>query len=181
MWIEETKLKGCYVITPRVFKDERGLFMETYNKLLYSGHEFLDIHYVQDNLSVSKKNTVRGLHFQRGQFAQAKLVSVAKGSVMDVVVDIRPNSKTFGEHISVFLTEENRKQLFVPRGFAHGFVALEDDTIFTYKCDNFYNKESESGIIYNDADLGIDWMDPNEELIVSEKDLLLPNFKNLKL
>lgn len=181
MWIEETKLKGCYIISPRVFKDERGLFMETYNKLLFAGHEHLDVEYVQDNLSVSKKNTVRGLHFQTGEYAQAKLVSVAKGRVMDVVVDIRPESETFGEHISVFLTEENRKQLFVPRGFAHGFVALEDDTIFTYKCDNFYNKESEGGIIYNDSDLAIDWMDPNEELIVSEKDLELPKFKDLKL
>ena len=181
MWIIETHLDGCYTIQPSKYKDERGSFMETYNKLRFHGHKDLDIEYVQDNLSVSKKNVIRGLHFQTGEYAQAKLVSVAKGSVMDVVVDLRPDSKTYGEHIKVHLSAENGRQLFVPRGFAHGFISLEDGTVFTYKCDNYYHKGSESGLLYNDPDLGIEWHDPNIEVIVNEKDLQLPKLKDLKL
>ena len=120
------------------------------------------------------------MHFQKGEFAQAKLVRVTKGAVQDVVVDLRPNSKTFGNHFSIKLTEENKTQLFIPRGLAHGFLALEDDTIFSYKCDNFYNKDAESGIIYNDTSIAIDWNASEKDFIISEKDSLLPQFKEVE-
>ena len=125
------------------------------------------------------KLLVNYLHFQKGELAQAKLVRVIKGSVLDIVVDIRPNSQTFGKHFSMILSEQNNKQLFIPKGFAHGFLVLEDDTIFAYKCDNYYNKASESGIIYNDRFLNIDWQFPEKDLIISEKDQILPAFETL--
>tara|TARA_R110002111_G_scaffold121226_4_gene184902 strand:+ start:3033 stop:3578 length:546 start_codon:yes stop_codon:yes gene_type:complete len=181
MTIEETKLKGCYIIKPQIFKDKRGYFVENYNQNSFNTALGLEVNFVQDNESQSSKGVLRGLHYQLGKYAQAKLVRVIKGKVLDVVVDVRPNSSTFGEHISVELSEANKTQLFVPRGFAHGFLVMEDETIFSYKCDNFYNKNSEAGIIYNDEDLGIDWKYPKQELIISEKDLILPNFKNARL
>lgn len=181
MTIEKTSLEGCCVLTPNVIKDERGYFFESFNKEKFKSLTGLDVDFVQDNQSKSSKGVLRGLHFQKGEYAQAKLVRVLKGSVLDVAVDLRPNSKTFGESFSIQLDTNNNKQLFVPRGFAHGFVVLEDDTIFSYKCDNFYNKESEGGLIYNDADLKIDWILNQESLILSQKDLKLPSFKELFL
>lgn len=181
MIIKETKLKGCYTLQPKVFEDKRGYFIESYNENVFKKALGKNINFVQDNESQSSKGVLRGLHYQEGEFAQAKLVRVIKGKVLDIAVDLRQNSLTFGEHVSAILSEENKTQLFIPRGFAHGFLVLEDNTIFSYKCDNFYNKESETGVIYNDKDLNIDWKYPESELILSEKDLLLPSFKNAKL
>ncbi len=177
MNITYTPLAGCFVIEPQIFGDTRGSFMETYNKQKFPA----DVHFVQDNQSTSQKGVLRGLHFQKGDHSQAKLVRVIKGEVLDVAVDIRPNSTTFGQHFSIVLNDKNNKQLFVPRGFAHGFIVLKDDTIFAYKCDNFYNKESESGIIYNDPDIAIDWMLSEDEILLSDKDKILPNLKTLTL
>ena len=177
MIVKETKLKGCFLIEPTVFKDRRGYFFESFNQQKFNESIGLNINFIQDNESFSVNGTLRGLHYQKGEFAQAKLVRVIKGNVLDIAVDIRKESPTFGEHISLELSEENKKQLFIPRGFAHGFIVLSDTAIFSYKCDNFYNKESEGGIIYNDKDLNIDWKLDESELIFSEKDLELPWFK----
>jgi dTDP-4-dehydrorhamnose 3,5-epimerase len=177
--ITETNLQGCFIIEPIVYRDERGCFFESFNQQTFHKKTGINIDFVQDNQSISQRGVVRGLHFQKGAYAQAKLVSVLKGSVLDVVVDLRKNSTTFGQQFSCILSEENKKQLFVPRGFAHGFSALENDTIFSYKCDNYYNKESESGIIYNDPQLDIDWMLSENEIIVSEKDKGLKTLDNL--
>ena len=174
MLVENTNLKDCFVIQPKVLYDNRGYFFESFNKKTFNEHTGLDIDFVQDNQSQSKKGVLRGLHFQIGNYEQAKLVRVIKGSVLDVCVDLRENSETYLKHFSVVLSEDNKKQLFIPRGFAHGFVVLEDETIFSYKCDNYYHKESERGIIYYDTDLNIDWMLNEQELIVSEKDQALP-------
>lgn len=181
MKVNETKLQGCFIIEPKVFEDKRGYFFESYN--LNSFNELVSgtFKFVQDNESYSKKGVLRGLHFQTGKYSQAKLVHVVQGSVLDVAVDLRKNSKTFGEHISVELSSQNKKQLLVPRGFAHGFVVLSDSAIFSYKCDNYYNKESESGIIYNDSTLDIDWRLSDKKLIVSEKDMILPKFQDVKI
>ncbi|MCL4142179.1 UNVERIFIED_CONTAM: hypothetical protein GTU68_033605 [Idotea baltica] len=178
MKVEEIYLKGCYVITPKVFEDERGCFFESFNKQSFEKETGIVTNFVQDNQSKSLKNVLRGLHFQTGHFAQSKLVRVIKGKVLDVCVDIRKDSPTFGKHFSVLLDDVNHKQLFIPKGFAHGFVVLEDDTIFSYKCDHYYEKSSEQGIIYNDKDLNIDWQLPSKDLILSNKDKLLPTFKN---
>jgi len=181
MIVEETKLKGCFIVTPRVFNDERGYFFESFNKNTFNKLINTEVNFVQDNESFSSKGVLRGLHYQLGEHAQAKLVRVIKGQVLDVAVDIREASATFGEYVAVELTEDNKQQLFVPRGFAHGFIVLSDTAIFSYKCDNFYNKESEGGIIYNDKDLNIDWRLEEKEFIVSEKDLLLPTLKKTVL
>lgn len=170
MRTNETKLKGCYIIEPKVFHDDRGYFFESFNQEAFNKIIGNNVKFVQDNESFSTKGVLRGLHFQKGEFAQAKLVRVIKGKVLDVAVDIRKDSPTFGEYISVILSEENKKQLFIPRGFAHGFVVLSANAKFSYKCDNFYSKDAESGIIYNDAILNIDWVLPNKSLIISEKD-----------
>lgn len=174
MTIKETHLKNCFVIEPTIFKDSRGSFFESFNQLEFNKKTGLDIHFVQDNQSLSNRGVIRGLHFQKNEFAQAKLVRVIAGKVLDVAVDIRPNSKTYGKYFSVILSGKNNKQLFIPRGFAHGFSVLEDNTTFAYKCDNYYNKQYEGGIIYNDVNLNIDWMLKKEEITLSEKDLLLP-------
>lgn len=181
MTITETKLKGCFVLEPRVFKDERGYFMESFNKEQFNAAIDSNIDFVQDNQSFSTKGVIRALHYQIGECAQAKLVRVLSGTVLDVAVDLRKNSPTFGEHISIELSSENKKQLFIPRGFAHGFVALSKTAEFFYKCDNYYNKASEGGIIFNDAELNIDWLLPDDKLIISEKDLMLPILKNAQL
>lgn len=181
MKIQETILKGSFVIEPKVFEDKRGYFFESFNKKEFKRQTDLEIDFVQDNESFSTKGVLRGLHYQIGDFAQAKLVRVIKGSVLDVVVDIRDNSPTYGEHVSVVLSEENKKQFFMPRGFAHGFVVLSETAIFSYKCDNYYHQPSERGIIFNDPDLSIDWQLPIEDLIVSEKDLVLPTLEQIEL
>lgn len=177
MLATETKLKGCFILQPTIFKDKRGYFIESFNKETFNQTLKLDVNFVQDNESQSSKGVLRGLHYQTGIHAQAKLVRVVKGRVLDVVVDMRKDSKTFGDHFSIELNAENKTQLYVPRGFAHGFIVLEDKTIFSYKCDNYYNKASEAGIIYNDKELKIDWKLQEKDFIVSEKDAILPRFK----
>jgi dTDP-4-dehydrorhamnose 3,5-epimerase len=175
-----TKLEGCYIIEPKIFNDGRGYFMESFNENTFEKGIGQKIHFVQDNQSYSTKGVLRGLHYQTGEHAQAKLVRVLTGEVLDIAVDIRPGSKTFGQSVSVLLSGENQKQFFVPKGFAHGFLVLSETAVFFYKCDNFYNKESEGGIIYNDPMLGIDWQFPQDELIISEKDTILPTLENAK-
>ena len=172
-----TKLEGCYIIEPKIINDDRGYFMESFNENTFQKGIGQTIHFVQDNQSFSSKGVLRGLHYQVGEHSQAKLVRVLSGKVLDVAVDIRPNSKTFGEHVSVLLTADNQTQFFVPRGFAHGFLVLSDTATFFYKCDNFYNKESEGGIIYNDKTLNIDWGFSENQLIISEKDKVQPTLK----
>ena len=179
MKVTETKLKGCFVIEPRVFNDDRGYFFESYNKEKFEELTGSKVDFVQDNESFSTKGVLRGLHFQKGEHAQAKLVRVTHGEVLDVAVDIRPDSETFLQVVTERLSAENKKQLFVPRGFAHGFIVLSDTVVFNYKCDNFYNKASEGGIIYNDETLNINWILDSNEFLVSEKDLVLPTVKEL--
>jgi dTDP-4-dehydrorhamnose 3,5-epimerase len=177
----ETKLKGCFILDPTVFKDPRGYFFESFNQNKFSELIGQEIKFVQDNESFSSKGVLRGLHFQSGDYAQAKLVRVVKGTVLDVVVDMRKESSTFSKHFSIELSEENKRQLFVPRGFAHGFIVLSETAIFSYKCDNFYDKASEKGLRYDDPLLGIDWRLPAKEFIISEKDLVLPTLSNIDL
>ncbi|MFQ3182576.1 MAG: dTDP-4-dehydrorhamnose 3,5-epimerase [Polaribacter sp.] len=177
MKITETYLQGCFLIKPNIFGDKRGSFFEVFNQNEFEKETGLKINFVQDNQSISQKGVLRGLHMQKGEFGQAKLVRVIKGKVLDVALDFRKGSRTFGKHFSIELSEENNKQLFVPRGFLHGFVTLENNTIFSYKCDNYYNKESEDGVIYNDKDLNIDWKLDETEIILSEKDIILPKFQ----
>ena len=181
MTATETKLKGCFIIEPSVFNDPRGYFFESFNQSKFNELIGKTIDFVQDNESFSSKGVLRGLHFQTGEYAQAKLVRVVKGTVLDVVVDMRKESPTFSKHFSIELSEDNKRQLFVPRGFAHGFIVLSETAIFSYKCDNFYNKESEQGLRYDDPSLGIDWRLPANEFIVSEKDLVLPTLSNISL
>lgn len=173
-----TNLEGCYVIEPKVINDERGYFMESFNKQTFQEGVQQEVQFVQDNQSFSTQGVLRGLHYQRGEHSQAKLVRVLSGEVLDVAVDIRPESPSYGQYFSVVLSEENCKQLFVPRGFAHGFLVLSEAAIFFYKCDNYYNKASEGGIIYNDESLSIDWHLNKQNLIISEKDQQLPSFLN---
>ena len=176
MTLTPTPLKDCFILEPSIFEDERGIFIETFNKKNFNKITGLNTSFLQDNQSMSKRGVLRGLHYQKGDFAQAKLVRVVQGKVKDIVVDIRKDSPTFGQHFSIILDAINHKQLFVPRGFAHGFITLSEKSIFAYKCDTLYNKESEGGIIYNDATLKLDWHLPEEQFIVSEKDLELPSF-----
>lgn len=168
-------IEGPVLIKPRIFADERGYFYESFNEAAFKSNH-LETGFVQDNQSLSKKGTLRGLHFQNPPYAQGKLVRVVSGAVIDVAVDIRKKSPTYGKHLLVTLTGENKLMLWIPPGFAHGFITLEDDTLFLYKCTNLYNKASESGIIWNDADLNIDW--GTDVPLVSEKDLLLPALKD---
>ncbi|WNM19664.1 dTDP-4-dehydrorhamnose 3,5-epimerase [Flavobacterium capsici] len=176
----ETKLQGCFIIEPKIILDERGYFMESFNENTFQKGIGEEVHFVQDNQSYSTKGVLRGLHYQTGEHAQAKLVRVLQGEVLDVAVDIRSNSPTFGQYEAVLLSAENQKQFFVPRGFAHGFLVLSETATFFYKCDNFYNKESEGGITYNDETIGIDWQFPLENLIISEKDKVQPTIENAK-
>lgn len=174
------KLEGCFIIEPKILIDERGYFMESFNERTFAEKTGQHVHFVQDNQSHSTKGVLRGLHYQTGEHAQAKLVRVLKGEVLDVAVDIRPGSKTFGQYESVLLTGENQKQFFVPRGFAHGFLVLSETAVFFYKCDNFYNRESEGGIQYNDPGINIDWQFPEDSLLISDKDRQLPNLQNAR-
>ncbi len=168
MLVQETHIADLLVIKPAVFEDSRGYFMESYNASLFKEATKLDVEFVQDNESKSNKGVLRGMHFQKPPHAQGKLVRVVKGSVLDVALDIRKGSETFGQHYALVLSEENKTQFYVPPGFAHGFVVLEDDTIFSYKCTDFYNKESEVSLRWNDPAINIDWgiKDP----ILSDKD-----------
>lgn len=175
-----TKLQGCYIIEPKIILDERGYFMESFNEKTFQNGIGQAVHFVQDNQSFSSKGVLRGLHYQTGEHAQAKLVRVLQGEVLDVAVDIRPDSPTFGQYEAVILSGENQKQFFVPRGFAHGFLVLSETATFFYKCDNFYNKESEGGIIYNDENININWQFSLEDLIISEKDKVQPTLENAK-
>lgn len=176
----ETKLKGCFILEPKIIKDERGYFIESFNERTFNEGIGQKVTFVQDNQSFSIKGVLRGLHYQCGEHAQAKLVRVLHGEVLDVAVDLRPNSETFGQYEAVLLSAENQKQFFVPRGFAHGFLVLSETATFFYKCDNFYNKESEGGLIYNDKTVNIDWNFPFQDLIISDKDKVLPNLQNAK-
>ena len=168
MKIINTKIDGLFLIKPNIYKDGRGYFFESFNKNIFDQKVDGKINFVQDNQSLSSKNILRGLHFQKPPHSQSKLVSVIKGSVLDVVVDIRKNSNTYGEYLIEELNELNHHQLYVPVGMAHGFLALEDHTIFTYKCSNFYHKDSEDSLLWNDKDLNINW--PDITPILSEKD-----------
>ncbi|MEN9336904.1 MAG: dTDP-4-dehydrorhamnose 3,5-epimerase [Bacteroidota bacterium] len=176
----ETGLSGCVIIEPRIIKDERGYFMESFNEQTFEKITGSKVHFVQDNQSYSSKGVLRGLHYQCGEHAQAKLVRVIQGEVYDVAVDIRPDSPTFGQHIGVLLSADNQRQLYIPRGFAHGFLVMSDTATFFYKCDNFYNKESEGGIVFNDPTLAIDWQMTKESFIISDKDKVLPDFNQAR-
>ena len=180
MNIIKTELKDCFIIEPRIFNDERGYFFESFNERTFAEKTGLNVHFVQDNQSFSSKGVLRGLHYQTGEYAQAKLVQVLQGEVLDVAVDIRPESETYGKYVAVLLTSENKKQFFVPRGFAHGFLVLSETALFAYKCDNFYNKESEGGIVFDDKTIGIEWNFPKEKLIISEKDQYNPTLEKAK-
>lgn len=179
MKVIKTKLQGCLVLEPTLFNDDRGYFFESYNTNRFNDIVDQEVNFVQDNQSFSTRGVIRALHYQKGNNAQAKLIRVLNGVILDVAVDLRPHSKTYGEYFSVELSSKNKKQLFVPRGFAHGFSVLSDTAEVLYKCDNYYNKESEGGIIYNDATLNIDWKVNPEEIKVSEKDLILPTLKEI--
>lgn len=178
MKVDTTGFEGLVVLTPSVFADDRGYFFESYNRetQLSSG---LDYHWVQDNQSHSRRGVIRGLHFQKAPFAQTKLVRVLQGEILDVVVDLRRGQPTYGKTFSVILSAENKKQLLVPKGFAHGFSVLSDFTDIMYKCDGLYNKQAEAGLIFSDPALNIDWMLASEDMIVSEKDLVLPTLENI--
>lgn len=169
----KTEFDGLVIINPKVFKDDRGYFFESYNKNVFENNQ-INVSFVQDNQSKSDKNVLRGLHFQNPPFAQGKLVQVIKGAVLDVVVDIRKNSLTYGKSFKIELTEENKTMLYIPSGFAHGFLTLQNETIFSYKCTNFYNKESERSLLWNDKTLNIEWGVTNP--ILSEKDKLAEGF-----
>ena len=174
---EETFIKDLVVLTPDVFEDARGYFFEGYNKNKFSAIS-INIDFVQDNQSFSQRGTLRGLHYQNPPFAQTKLVRVLQGEIMDVTVDLRKDSPTYGQHFGIKLTAENKKQLLVPQGLAHGFSVLSETAVVLYKCDQFYNKASEGGIRFDDPTLNIDWGMDLKEAIVSEKDLVLPDFAN---
>jgi len=175
----ETSLKDCFVLEPQVFEDERGLFFESYNQKKFQEAIGKQINFVQDNQSISSKGVLRGLHFQEGAHAQSKLVHVIHGEVIDVVVDLRKESETFGKHFKLKLSGDNNKMLFIPKGMAHGFVTLSENAIFNYKCDQFYHKASENGILFKDETLQIDWELASLKPILSLKDRNLPTFKSL--
>jgi len=175
-----TSIPDVKIIEPRVFEDARGYFFESFSQKLFN-EKVSDTVFVQDNESRSTYGVLRGLHFQRPPMAQAKLVRVVEGSVLDIAVDIRPDSPTYGQHVSVELSADNKRQLFIPRGFAHGFVVLSPTVVFQYKCDNYYSPAHEGGIAWNDPDLNIDWQVSMEDVVLSDKDKKQIAFKELKL
>ena len=174
MEVIKTEIEGVVIIEPRIFRDERGYFYESFSQREFEEKVCRTI-FVQDNQSKSSYGVVRGLHFQKPPYYQSKLVRCIKGAVLDVAVDVRKGSPTFGKYVAVELTEDNHRQFFVPRGFAHGFAVLSEEAVFQYKCDNFYNKESEGAVAWNDPELNIDWRVPAENVILSEKDKLNKN------
>ncbi|MGO1242894.1 MAG: dTDP-4-dehydrorhamnose 3,5-epimerase [Sphingobacterium sp.] len=175
----QTKLQDCYILEPTKIGDSRGYFFESFNSQKFTQLTGLQVNFVQDNQSFSTKGVLRGLHAQAGGHAQAKLVRVLEGKVLDVIVDARADSPTFGQHEAIELSAENNLQVFIPRGFLHGFVVLSDTATFFYKCDNIYNKESECGVQFDDPALGIDWKLDNSVLKISEKDKILPTFEEV--
>ena len=177
MDVIKTNIEGVVIIEPRIFKDDRGYFFESFSQREFE-EKVCKTTFVQDNESKSSYGVLRGLHFQKPPFAQSKLVRVIKGAVLDVAVDIRKGSPTFGQYVSVELTGENHRQFFIPRGFAHGFSVLSEEVIFQYKCDNFYSPQSEGAIAWNDPDLNIDWRIPAEKVVLSEKDSKHPRLKD---
>ncbi len=177
MNIIPTEIEGLLIIEPRIFHDSRGYFFESFNQREFE-EKVGPVNFVQDNESKSGYGVVRGLHFQKGGHAQSKLVRVVKGRVLDVAVDLRPGSKTFGKHVAVEISEDDHRQFFIPRGFAHGFSVLSDEVIFQYKCDNFYCHESEGAIAWDDPDLRINWMIPHDRIILSEKDRHHPKLRD---
>ncbi|SMC70860.1 dTDP-4-dehydrorhamnose 3,5-epimerase [Pedobacter nyackensis] len=181
MQITKTPIEGLLIIEPKVWRDNRGYFYESYNAKLFA-EAGINVNFVQDNQSFSQKGALRGLHAQAQPFEQGKLVRVLQGAVMDVAVDIRKDSPTYGQHFDIELSEENHKQLWVPAGFLHGFLTLEDQTIFTYKVSNYYDKDSEIGVMWNDPDLNIQWSRdiPESEFLLSDKDQVLSQFKDFK-
>ncbi len=181
MQTKETHIKGCFEIVPKEFKDHRGSFVELYKQTSLKEATGAEVQFVQQNMSTSNYGAIRGLHFQRGAHAQAKLIRVLSGKVKDVVLDIRPSSPTYGQHISVILSSKDNKMLFVPKGCAHGFEVLSEKAQLVYLCDSLYEPSSESGVLYNDPELDIQWDLPEEDHILSEKDLRLPPFKAIQL
>ena len=180
MEFKKTAIEGVYIIEPKVFNDARGYFFEAWKKSEFEAHVG-PIEFIQDNESKSSYGVLRGLHYQKGEFSQAKLVRVIKGRVLDVAVDIRKSSPTFGQHVKVELSDENKRQFFIPRGFAHGFLVLSDEAIFTYKVDNVYAPQAEAGIRWNDPDVAIEWPIELEKVMTSEKDLKQPLLKDAEL
>lgn len=176
MKIIETPLKDCYIIEPTIFEDERGYFYEKFNESKFEQLTGINGHFVQDNISKSSYGVLRGLHLQKAEHAQAKLVSCLEGVVWDIAVDLRKNSPTFGKWFGIELSAENKLQFYVPRGFGHGFSVLSETAIFAYKCDNYYNKEAEGGVLWNDKDLNIDWKLPEANIILSDKDKIQLTF-----
>lgn len=172
----QTEIDGVWIIEPKIFSDPRGYFMEAFKQQEFDA-TIGQINFIQDNESKSSFGTLRGLHYQKGDYCQAKLVRVIKGEVLDVAVDLRKSSPTFGKHISVLLSDDNKRQLFIPRGFAHGFLVKSEEAVFTYKVDNIYAPQAEASIIYNDPALGIDWPIADSQLVMSEKDRQAGNFR----
>ncbi|MCQ2206746.1 MAG: dTDP-4-dehydrorhamnose 3,5-epimerase [Paludibacteraceae bacterium] len=170
----EQKIKGVWVIEPKVFGDARGYFFESFRQEEFDKHIGHHVEFIQDNESKSSYGVLRGLHYQKGEFAQAKLVRVVKGAVLDVAVDIRKSSPTFGQYVAVELTEDNKKQLYIPRGFAHGFVVKSEEAVFCYKVDNVYAPQAEAGIVYNDPTINVEWGVPAEKVLLSAKDTVSP-------
>lgn len=177
----EQSVKGVFVIEPKVFGDSRGYFYESFKQAEFDEHIGHHVEFVQENQSKSSKGVLRGLHYQKGDASQAKLVRVVKGSVLDVAVDIRKSSPTFGKYVAVELSEENNRQLFIPRGFAHGFLVLSDEAVFTYKVDNVYAPQADAGIMYNDPQVGIEWPKLDCEFLLSEKDTKHPLLKDAEV
>ena len=177
MEFKETSIKGVYIIEPKVFNDARGYFFEAWKQTEFN-EKIGKVDFIQDNESKSSRGVLRGLHYQKGEWSQSKLVRVIKGCVLDVAVDIRSSSPTFGQHVMVELSEQNKRQFFIPRGFAHGFLVLSDEAIFTYKVDNAYAPQAEAGILWNDPELGIKWPVEGMEVLTSDKDMKLPLLKD---
>lgn len=176
MKIKETPLKDCFILEPTIFEDDRGYFYEKFNEQKFEELTGMNGHFVQDNISKSSYGVLRGVHLQKGEHAQAKLVSCLEGTVWDVAVDLRTDSPTFGKWFGIELSAENKLQFYVPSGFGHGFSVLSETAVFAYKCDNFYNKESEGGVLWSDQQLNIDWKLPTSQVLLSDKDKIQPTF-----
>ncbi len=179
MTIHKTGIEGVVVVEPRVLGDERGYFFESFSERDFAAATGIEVKFVQDNESMSKKGVLRGLHFQNEPYAQAKMVRVVRGKVLDVAVDIRPESPTFGKYVATELSGENHRQMFIPKGFAHGYLVLEDNTVFQYKCDEYYHPESEGGIAWDDPQIGIEWGVETDDVILSDKDKNRPMLSSL--